>query len=163
MLQAYASEMIDSPAGVPAPSEPTAARGQRRRVRRAMLAAVRILEAMGRDLTNTRRRALEMLAGSPHGCTESILRTHGFGLMLLAGLMRTGLAKADVETGAAWRVHEPATWRIDRCCCHEQDGEGPAQRRPRSGGQCPTSCRGRNRPPWVGDTARRQDSAGQVA
>jgi hypothetical protein len=56
---------------------------------------------MGRDLTSTRRRALEMLAGSPHGCTVSILRTHGFGVMLLVGLMRAGLAKADVETTQA--------------------------------------------------------------
>jgi hypothetical protein len=56
---------------------------------------------MNRDLTSTRRRALEMLAGSHNGCTESILRTHGFGVMLLAGLLRAGFAKAEAETTRA--------------------------------------------------------------
>jgi hypothetical protein len=34
----------------------------------AMLAAVRILGAMGRDLRDNQRRTLEILARSPHGC-----------------------------------------------------------------------------------------------
>jgi hypothetical protein len=50
-----------------------------------------------RGLTDERRRALDMLASSPHGCTESILRAHGFTISVLAGLMRTGLAKAEAE------------------------------------------------------------------
>jgi predicted component of type VI protein secretion system len=68
---------------------------------RDMLAAARILEAMGRDLTDDERRALDMLAGSQHGCTEAILRANGFGVGLLADLMRTGLAKAEAETTQA--------------------------------------------------------------
>jgi hypothetical protein len=59
------------------------------------------LEAMDRNLTSTRRRALEMIAGTPNGCSEAVLRTHGFGVMLLAGLMWAGFANADVETTQA--------------------------------------------------------------
>jgi hypothetical protein len=66
-----------------------------------MLAATRILEAMGRDLTSTRRRALEMLAGSPHGCTEAVLQAHGFGVMQLVRLIRRGLATTEPETTQA--------------------------------------------------------------
>jgi hypothetical protein len=54
-----------------------------------------------RDLTNDQRRALDMLAGSHHGCTESILRANGLSVGLLGGLLRTGLAKAEVETTQA--------------------------------------------------------------
>jgi hypothetical protein len=56
--------------------------------------------APDRDLTDDQRRALVMLAGSPHGCTESILRAHGFSVGLLAGLLRTGLAKASADEGS---------------------------------------------------------------
>jgi hypothetical protein len=57
--------------------------------------------APARNLTDTHRRALEMLAGSHNGVTEAVLRAHGFSVGLLAGLMRAGLAKADVETTQA--------------------------------------------------------------
>jgi hypothetical protein len=53
------------------------------------------------DLTSEQRRALEMLAGSPHGTTDAVLRWHGFSVGLLAGLMRAGLAKAEAETTQA--------------------------------------------------------------
>jgi hypothetical protein len=43
------------------------------------------------------RRALEILAGSPHGCTEATLRAHSFGVVLLAGLVRAKLAIAKPE------------------------------------------------------------------
>jgi hypothetical protein len=70
-----------------------------------MLAPTRILEAMGRNLTSTRRRALDMLAGSHHGCTEAVLRANGFSVGLLAELLRTGLARAQPEmTKAGGRV-----------------------------------------------------------
>jgi hypothetical protein len=46
------------------------------------------------SLTSDQPRALEMLAGSAHGCTEATLRTHGFGVGLLAGLVRAKLAVA---------------------------------------------------------------------
>jgi hypothetical protein len=57
--------------------------------------------APSRDLTSDQRRALDMLAGSHHGCTEAILRAQGFSVELLADLMRTGLAKAEPETTQA--------------------------------------------------------------
>jgi hypothetical protein len=53
-------------------------------------------EAM--TLTANQRRALEMLAGSPHGCTEGTLRTHGFKVGLLTGLVSAGLATANPES-----------------------------------------------------------------
>ena len=46
-------------------------------------------------LAAEQRRALEMLAGSPNGCTESTLRAHGFKVGSLAGLVRAGLAVAS--------------------------------------------------------------------
>jgi hypothetical protein len=57
------------------------------------------------DLTDDERRALDMLSGSHHGCTEAILRANGFSVGLLADLLRTGLAKAEPElTQAGLRV-----------------------------------------------------------
>jgi hypothetical protein len=50
-----------------------------------------------RGLSGEQRRALDMLAGSPHGCTEGALRAHGFTVALLAKLVRTGLAVASPE------------------------------------------------------------------
>jgi hypothetical protein len=52
---------------------------------------------MGRDLRDNQRRELEMLAGSPHGYTEAIMRAHRFGVVPLAGLLRAG-SKAEAET-----------------------------------------------------------------
>ena len=37
-------------------------------------------------------RALRLLAGSPHGCTEAILLAHGFTAELLADLLRNDRA-----------------------------------------------------------------------
>ena len=48
-------------------------------------------------LSGEQRRALNMLAGSPHGCTEAALRAHGFTVVLLAKIVRTGLAVANPE------------------------------------------------------------------
>jgi hypothetical protein len=45
-------------------------------------------------LTPDQRRALEMLAGGPNGCTESALRAHGFRGGLLAGIVRAKFAVA---------------------------------------------------------------------
>jgi hypothetical protein len=50
-----------------------------------------------RDLSDEQRRALEILAGSPHGCTEDILRAHGFTVRVLAGIVRVGFAVAKPE------------------------------------------------------------------
>jgi hypothetical protein len=51
----------------------------------------------GQDLTIEQRRVLQMLAGSPHGCTEPALRAHGFTVGLLVGLVGAGLAVAKPE------------------------------------------------------------------
>jgi hypothetical protein len=48
-------------------------------------------------LTPDQRHALEMLVGNPHGCMEATLRAHGFGVGLLAGLVRAGLAVGNSE------------------------------------------------------------------
>ena len=40
------------------------------------------------------RRALQVLATSPDGCTEAIMLAHGFKLALLVGLISDGLATA---------------------------------------------------------------------
>jgi hypothetical protein len=45
-----------------------------------------------------RRRALELLASSPHGATEKLLVVaHGFDNDMIASLVRHGLATADRE------------------------------------------------------------------
>jgi hypothetical protein len=46
-----------------------------------------------------RRRALDLLASSPHGATEKLLVVaHGFDSDMIAGLVRAGLATARHET-----------------------------------------------------------------
>ena len=44
------------------------------------------------------RRALNMLAGSPDGCTKSVLLAHGFKDEMLTGLVENGLAKSTPGT-----------------------------------------------------------------
>ena len=39
-----------------------------------------------------------MLAGGPNGCTEGALRSNGFTVAPLAGLVRAGLAVANPES-----------------------------------------------------------------
>jgi hypothetical protein len=43
----------------------------------------------------TRRRALELLAGSRDGCTEAIMIAHGFSIEMLVEIVRAGLASAQ--------------------------------------------------------------------
>jgi hypothetical protein len=45
----------------------------------------------------TRRRALELLAASPDGCTEAIILAQGFTTDFLVDLVRAGLATAQTE------------------------------------------------------------------
>ena len=47
------------------------------------------------------RRALELLAASPDGCTEAIMVAHGFTIDFLADMVRAGIAAAKVERVAA--------------------------------------------------------------
>jgi hypothetical protein len=44
-----------------------------------------------------RRRALELLASSPTGCTETLLFAYGITVEMLVGLIEAGLASATVE------------------------------------------------------------------
>ena len=44
-----------------------------------------------------RRRALELLAASPDGCTEGLMFANGFTAELLIELVRAGLASAHAE------------------------------------------------------------------
>ena len=48
-----------------------------------------------------RRRALELLAASPGGCTEAIVLAHGFTTDFLVDLIRVGLATAQTERAVA--------------------------------------------------------------
>ena len=50
-----------------------------------------------RGMSGEQRRALDILAGSPHGCTEEILRAHEFTVRLLASIVRAGFAVAKPE------------------------------------------------------------------
>ena len=59
-----------------------------------------------------RRRALELLAACPDGCTEAIMVAHGFTTAAIVGLVRAGLASAVV---AGSRTMEVATVRIHGC------------------------------------------------
>jgi hypothetical protein len=47
-----------------------------------------------------RRRALELLAASADGCTEAIMRAHGFNVDVLAKIVLAGLASVSTD-----RVH----------------------------------------------------------
>jgi hypothetical protein len=49
-------------------------------------------------LTGKARWALELLAVDRRGLTETLLRTYGFTLRMLAGLIRAGLATAQRQT-----------------------------------------------------------------
>jgi len=44
-----------------------------------------------------RRRALELLAGSPTGCTEALLFAYGITVEMLVGLIEAGLASTQAE------------------------------------------------------------------
>jgi hypothetical protein len=61
-----------------------------------------------------RRRALELLAGcGPEGCTEAIMKAHGFAVEQMIELVRVGLAAAvpgKVKTGG--QTPEVARLRI---------------------------------------------------
>src|ERR1700747_1851253 len=61
----------------------------------------------------TRRRALELLASCPDGCTEAIMLAHGFSVEQMVDLVRAGLATAHAErVVAAGRTAVVARVRI---------------------------------------------------
>jgi hypothetical protein len=58
-----------------------------------------------RGAWNSGQRALELPAKSSDGCTEAALLAYGFNPVVLAGLVRTGLADLHmdrVRAGAGW-------------------------------------------------------------
>ena len=60
-----------------------------------------------------RRRALELLAASPDGCTEALMFANGFTAELLIELVRAGLASARAERMVAdGRMMEVARMKI---------------------------------------------------
>jgi hypothetical protein len=60
-----------------------------------------------------RRRALELLASCPDGCTEAIMLAHGFTVAQMVELVRAGLASASAErVVAGGRTIEVARVRI---------------------------------------------------
>jgi hypothetical protein len=60
-----------------------------------------------------RRRALELLASCPEGCTETIMLAHGFTIEQMVDLVRAGLASATAKRIIAGsREMEVATVRI---------------------------------------------------
>jgi hypothetical protein len=50
------------------------------------------------NLNADQRRALELLAGSPEGCTETLLGAHGFTGMQIDGLVEARLAISSTRT-----------------------------------------------------------------
>jgi hypothetical protein len=61
----------------------------------------------------SRRRALELLAVSPDGCTEAIMVAHGFTVQQMVDLVRAGLAIAKTErVVAGGRTMQVAQVRI---------------------------------------------------
>jgi len=55
-----------------------------------------------------RRRALELLAASPDGCSEAIMLAHGFTVDFLVDLIRTGMA--TTRKPSAWSQVD-ARWK----------------------------------------------------
>jgi hypothetical protein len=68
----------------------------------------------------SRRRALQLLAVSPDGCTEAIMLAHGFTVPQMVELVHAGLATATPERiGAGGRMIEVARVRITDAGRHE--------------------------------------------
>jgi hypothetical protein len=61
-------------------------------------------------ISNDQRRALRVLAGGPHGCTEASMLAHGFKAELLAALLRDGLATTQPGTIRAGRRQVKVVW-----------------------------------------------------
>jgi hypothetical protein len=56
-----------------------------------------------------RRRVLELLATSRHGCTEALLTAHGVTVDPMVGLVRAGLATAGTERVVTGRRSDETT------------------------------------------------------
>jgi hypothetical protein len=60
--------------------------------------------------TDEQRRALQLLARSPNGCTEALMLAHGFESGILGSLVLDGLAVAVDHTTIAGRRRMKVTW-----------------------------------------------------
>jgi hypothetical protein len=65
---------------------------------RQATAGTRQSEDRARAVSPDHRRALGVLAGSAHGCTQAIMLAHGFSAKMLADLVRDGLATIEPGT-----------------------------------------------------------------
>jgi hypothetical protein len=63
-----------------------------------------------RKLGRDEREALRLLAGSPHGCSESIMMAHGCAIGVLRGLVRDGLVSEERRSTIAARRSMVVTW-----------------------------------------------------
>jgi hypothetical protein len=76
-----------------------------------------------------RRRALELLAASPDGCSEAIMLAHGFTVDFLVDLIRTGMATTRTERvvagGRAMEVARVRITEVGRRALAELDGPNP--------------------------------------
>jgi hypothetical protein len=76
-----------------------------------------------------RRRALELLAASPDGCSEAIMLAHGFTVDFLVDLIRTGMATTRTERvvvgGRAMEVARGGSRRLGGGHSRSFDGPDP--------------------------------------
>jgi hypothetical protein len=61
-------------------------------------------------LSKERRRALQLLARSPNGCTKALMLAHGFQLEVLDKLVLDGLAKAEEHATIAGSRAMKVVW-----------------------------------------------------
>jgi hypothetical protein len=61
-------------------------------------------------LTDEQRRALQLLARSPNGCTEALMMAHGFEGAMLGQLVVDGLALATPHHTQAGRRQMIVVW-----------------------------------------------------
>jgi hypothetical protein len=61
-------------------------------------------------LTDEQRRALQLLARSPNGCTEALMMAHGFESAMLGDLALDGFAVAVDHRTMAGRRRIKITW-----------------------------------------------------
>ena len=68
---------------------------------------------MPKKLTTTRRRALQLLADNPGGCTESIVLAYGIPEQMIEEMVQAGLATATTERAkVGWRAIEVTKIRM---------------------------------------------------
>jgi hypothetical protein len=61
-------------------------------------------------LSDERRRALQLMARSPNGCTEALMMAYGFPIAMLGDLVMAGLAVATPQETSAGRKPMLVVW-----------------------------------------------------